>query len=186
MPKFQPYSDTFTRNLVRNIINKVVKSIDPEEEIPVQSLTDKIVKDYENGKIVKKEEAKTSGSSNIDLMVLIVVPIVVQTLKNIIEQGFKLDKWRSFNKKDKETVSTLIEDVVDEKFQQVTIRIKSQKSLSKKKAIKKATKLFTKQVLGIVEAEDLPKTAIYRLAGDSTIDAPPPAGDVKKKKRKGK
>ncbi len=156
--KFQPYSDPANLELIRAMSQEIILSVEPEEESAAIGRINILIEDYEEGVItIANTDPKTSGGFGpVDLVTLIVVPLVVAVLKKffeeLIELGFdKYKKWLSEHQEEKQKLSSRIDQIVEEQYIVISTQVKSEKSKSKEKIIKKTTKNVIKRKLGLSE-----------------------------------
>jgi hypothetical protein len=156
--KFQPYSDPANLEAIRMISQEIILSVEPEEESSAGELIDGLIEDYEEGMITTANtDAKTSGGfGTVDLVTLVVVPLVVAVLKKffeeLIELGFeKYKEWLKAHEEEKQKLSNRVDQIVEEQYVVISTQVKSEKSKSKEKVIKKTTKVVIKRKLGLSE-----------------------------------
>lgn len=156
--KFQPYSDPSNLKAIRLISQEIILLVEPDEESGADELIDGLVEDYEEGVITTaNNDAKTSGGFGpVDLVALVVVPLVVAVLKKLFEElielGFeKYKEWLKMHQGEKKRLSNRIDQIVEEQYVVISTQVKSEKSKSKEKAIKKITKVVIKRKLELPE-----------------------------------
>lgn len=154
--KFQPYSDPSNLELIRAISREVIHEVEPEEDISVKRLGDRLVKGCEEGKLtVATDDAENAGGfGDIDLVTLVVIPLVVVTLGEVCKQLViwsvaDLKEWVKKDKESKKKISNMIDVVVEQKYEEVSGKVKSKKSRSKKSAILSSVKVRVKRRLEI-------------------------------------
>jgi hypothetical protein len=154
--EFQPYSNSANLEAIRAIGQNVILEIAPDERLSAGKLMDRIVQVNEQRKVL---EAKTSSNEagsfgGLDLVTLVVVPLIVTTLGEICKQLviWRIDELKKQAKKNKESekqLSTLVDIVVEQKYEEISRKVNSEKSRSKRKVILKSTKLQIKKYLEI-------------------------------------
>jgi hypothetical protein len=153
---FQPYSDPANLEAIRAISREVIHEVEPEEDISVKRLGDRLVKGCEEGKLtVATSDAENAGGfGDIDLVTLVVIPLVVVTLGEVCKQLViwsvtELKEWAKKDKDNKKKVSDMIDVVVEQKYEEVSGKVKSQKSRAKGKNIRSSVKVRVKRHLEV-------------------------------------
>jgi len=154
--QFQPYSDAANLEAIRMISREVIHSIEPEEDVSVKRLGDRLVKGCEEGKLtIAGDGAENAGGfGDIDLVTLVVVPLIVTTLGELCKQLViwgvaELKEWAKKDKDNKKKILDKLDIVVDQKYEEISGKVKSKKSRSKKIAISSAVKVHIKRHLEV-------------------------------------
>jgi len=151
---FQPYSDPKNLLAIRTIGWNIVHDVAPDEELSAEKMTERILRAWEEGQwIVARTDATSSGGfGNMDLVLLVIIPVVVAVLDELGKQFVTLNidrlkqriKEQEANKS--ETIK-IIDLAVEREYQVVNQKVKSKKARSKEKITKKAIKAYLKKLL---------------------------------------
>ncbi len=152
--QFQPYSAPANLETIRMISREVIHSIEPEEDISVKRLGDRLVKGCEEGRLTIAGDGaeNAGGSGDIDLVTLVVVPLIVTTLGELCKQLViwgvsELKEWAKEDKENKKKISDMIDIVVEQKYEEVSRKVKSKKSRSKGNVVRSSVKVNIKKYL---------------------------------------
>jgi hypothetical protein len=157
MPEtIQPYSDPKNLMQVRALSLNIICDVAPDEELSAKKLTGHIVKALDEGYfIVAGSEATTAGGfGNIDLALLVIVPVVVFVLRELGKQLLteELDTLKERieeNDENKSAAIKIIDLAVEREYKLVNQKVKSKKARSKEKVAKQAIKVHIKNLLEI-------------------------------------
>jgi len=154
--QFQPYSDPDNLEAIRAISGEVIHEVEPEEDISVKRLADRLVKGYEEGKLTAatSDAGNAGGFGDIDLVTLLVIPLVVSVLGEILKQFAirgvaELIDWIKKDKDNAKKVSDSIDVIVEQKYEEVSGKVNSKKAWAKGKNIRASVKVRVKKRLEI-------------------------------------
>jgi len=153
---FLPYSDSENLLAIRTIGWSIVHDVAPDEELSAEKLTERILRAAEEGQLIAARTGATSagGFGNMDLVLLVIIPVVVAVLKELGKQmvTWNIDamkhkiKEKEANKRD---AIAIIDLVVEREYKVVNQSVASQKARSKEKIVKRAIKAHLKKLLGL-------------------------------------
>ena len=160
---FQPYSDPENLLAIRTIGWNIVRDVAPDEELSAEKLTERILRASEEGQWIAARTDATSagGLGNMDLVLLVIIPVVVAVLKELGKQLVTLNidamKQRIKEKEvNKSEAIKIIDLVVEQEYELVNRKVKSKKAHSKEKITKQALKNHIQKQLEI-EPENVEK-----------------------------
>ena len=153
---FRPYSDPENLLAIRTIGWNIVRDVAPDEELSAEKLTERILRAWEDGQwIVARTDATSAGGfGNMDLVLLVIIPVVVAVLKELGKQLVTLNidamKQRIKEKEvNKSEAIKIIDLVVEREYEVVNQSVASKKARSKEKITKRAIKVHLKKLLGL-------------------------------------
>jgi hypothetical protein len=153
---FQPYSDPSNLESVRAIGFEIVREVAPDEELSTEKLINKLIKDYEIGKLPSADRStiQPGGFGNVDLVLLVIIPVVVEVLKELgkelVKQTFNEIKMAiEDDNAIKKKAIVIIEQSVEREYHTITEKVKSGKSKRRQKIVKRTIKTHVKRSLGI-------------------------------------
>ncbi len=85
---FQPYSDDTNLTMIRAISLAVIHDVEPDEELSIKKLVDRIAQIYEEGDLIiaGADSTTAGGFGNVDLLTLIIIPVVIAVLSELGKQ----------------------------------------------------------------------------------------------------
>lgn len=153
---FQPYSDDTNLTMICAISLAVIHDVEPDEELSIKKLVDRIAQIYEEGDLIiaGADSTTAGGFGNVDLLTLIIIPVVIAVLselgKQLLSVGVnELKKKIKEEEENKNKAVKVIDVVVELEYKLVNKKMKSKKVHSKEKVIKQALKAHIKKQLGM-------------------------------------
>lgn len=153
---FEP-SDPKNLLAIRTLSWNIIRDVAPDEELSAQKFTDRIVKAWEEGKLIpaRADATNTGGLGNIDLVLLVVIPVVIAVLE---ELGRRLEtsnldalkQWVKEKEANKNEALKIIDLAVERDYKAINEKVKSKKARSKERTAKQAIKVHLKKLLELL------------------------------------
>jgi len=149
----RPYSDPENLLAIRTIGWNIVRDVAPEEMLGAEKMTERILRAWEDGQwiVARTDSASAGGLGNMDLVLLVIIPVVVAVLKELGKQSvtWNIDALKQRIKEqeaDKSETIKIIDLAVEREYTVVNQKVKSKKARSKEKITKKAIKTYLKKL----------------------------------------